>query len=125
MKHNEEIAGVFAEHYSELVSVEEEPMESVTDFLGEYRQYLGTIPEEKAEKIGAPFTEGELEQILKELKPISCPGPDGISNRLLQKILSSWETNNQYGKHVPHWYTNSRTPAEENSGVHAKRRKRS
>ena len=88
LKQNEEVAGVFAQHYSDLVSVEEEPNGTVTNFLGEYRQFLGKIPEDKANKIAAPFTEGELEQISKELKPISCPGPDGISNRLLQTLFT-------------------------------------
>ena len=79
--------------YSEIV--QEDPIAgslSIEEFLGpELTMSLRKCPNEHFVWLESPVLHKEVRDIIKELKPISAPGPLGISNNLLKEMAPFME----------------------------------
>lgn len=75
--------------YAEIVK--EDPLAgtlSIEDFLGnDLFQTLRVCPEENKHALISPVLPVEITNIVKDLKPISAPGPLGITNNLMRQII--------------------------------------
>ena len=75
--------------YSEIV--QEDPVAgtmSIETFLGpDLTDSLRKCPRENHAWLESPVIPREIENIIKDLKPVSAPGPLGISNNLLKEIF--------------------------------------
>ena len=75
--------------YAEIV--QEDPVAgtmTIQEFLGpELFQSLRTCPEEHHSYLTSPVLPIEISTIVKELKPVSAPGPLGITNNLMKEII--------------------------------------
>ena len=71
--------------------VKEDPLAgtlSIQDFLGhDLLQTLRLCPQEDKQALISPVLAVEITNIVKDLKPISAPGPLGITNNLMKEIL--------------------------------------
>ena len=79
--------------YSEII--QEDPLAgslSIEEFLGpELTMSLRKCPNEHFDWLESPVLHKEVRDIIKELKPISAPGPLGISNNLLKEMAPFME----------------------------------
>ena len=75
--------------YSQIVM--EDPLAdtlSIEDFLGhDLMQSLRLCPDEDKQALISPVLPVEITNIIKDLKPISAPGPLGITNNLMKEII--------------------------------------
>ena len=84
-----EIPTFMFDKYAEIVK--EDPLAgtvSIQEFLGhDLLQTLRLCPEEDKEALISPVLAVEIKNIVKDLKPISAPGPLGLTNNLMKEIL--------------------------------------
>ena len=84
-----EIARLMAEKFAEIARPRGAGQEvsTIQEFLGDnLANAVKKCPEQMGEELNRPFTEEEVEKVIKGMKNVSAPGPKGITNRLL-KVL--------------------------------------
>ena len=86
---SKEIARLMADKFAEIARPRGEGQEvcSIQDFLGDNLANAVTkCPEDLEEELKRPFTEEEVEKVIKGMKNVSAPGPKGITNRLVKVV---------------------------------------
>lgn len=84
VRDQDEIGEIVAQHYINLVTNQFSQRTSVADFIDAYRVQLPELNEDIRDELIQEVTEEELRGIIKKLKPVSAPGPSGISGNMIK-----------------------------------------